>query len=668
MSLKMNNLLDVEKYLLLEMAYFHLPPASRNSISPQTPMKLDVYIDLIDQCSYSAYPAFISRSKRGQKYIKARQAVFRRIYAISENLDDVVITGYVNDNYGLYGNTADHRKTSFVGFAFADSDGNATVSFSGCEFMYPSSMVLDWAGCMVASIGKVTRHHQKALDFYDAQMQGITGERSILGHSKGGNLATYVFINRLDEDVNAYCVNAQPYCWYTMTETQKEALKTDRFEYIVHADDPTRRASYVSYISRTAPINRYATRSIINIHGFAEVNFDEFGNLEGTRVIRETTNRLKSQLFHDFAGEKRLGYDECVQRFQQKIEASTSAPRLFSTTLDEVLMVTQAQEAILWLKDSDREGAYIYPVIVKSPSADRFYQLKLRNGSGLASQCVFEGLPLFVKDASRTDVPFEQIGRAAGDALSSGIVVPLGIDERDVFGALELINKQDGFFTVEDFALVNEMTLTMLDVFRKTGKSLDSFQDFSLLRIRKGMQKLFSLEKHTCYEKVLSSLNQRNAFLAMITGNKLASDEVLFFNRRKFESAKKDEMKELIRREYAFMFLDPNRRTGKQRVRDVLKASLPSAKKVRDRNLRVKLAAGRIGLGDKLKTPVKDLSDAEYVLLEYAAARLQQPLLIVVDAGFSGLNPAAVAVVCRQLKQDCRNKTATVIVLRSNEA
>lgn len=33
MSLKMSNLLDVEKYLLLELVYFHLPPEHKNRIS-----------------------------------------------------------------------------------------------------------------------------------------------------------------------------------------------------------------------------------------------------------------------------------------------------------------------------------------------------------------------------------------------------------------------------------------------------------------------------------------------------------------------------------------------------------------------------------------------------------------------------------------------------------
>lgn len=49
MSLKMSNLLDIEKYLLLELVYFHLPPQYKNRISRETPMKLDEYIDLMEQ-------------------------------------------------------------------------------------------------------------------------------------------------------------------------------------------------------------------------------------------------------------------------------------------------------------------------------------------------------------------------------------------------------------------------------------------------------------------------------------------------------------------------------------------------------------------------------------------------------------------------------------------
>lgn len=664
MSLKMSNLLDIEKYLLLELVYFHLPPQYKNRITRETPMKLDEYIDLVDQCGYSIYPGFISRSEHGYQYKKRRQAHFKRIYASSDNLDDVLVTGYVNDNYGFYGNTVDKNKTSFVGIALADQENNGAVVFSGCEQMEPASIILDWGGCLIASLGVVTAHHHMAMDFYDWYMAGILGERNILGHSKGGNLATYVYINRLDENTNAYCVNAQPYCWYTMTETQKEALKTDRFEYIVHANDPTRKASYVSYISRTAPLNRYATQRFIDIHGFAEVNFDAFGNLEGARVIRETVSQLKSRLFNDHAAEKRLTHDECMARFQEKLQEITSLPRLFSTTLDEILLVTAARGAIIWFRDEDDRGPFIYPLMIKSPGAEDFYQLKLRPGQGIAARAVFEGLPLYIKDSRQYRLPVERLNRNLGLTISSEIAVPLGIDEADVFGALELVNKRDGVFSLEDFALVNEMTLAMLDVFKKSGQSLDSYRDFSLLAIRKSGKQTFAVEKNGYKEKNFVSPAEKEAFLKKISGRFLEPDERLVFNRITFTKDKQEQLKRLRKQEYAMIFESPYLRYSKTRVSTVLMAQLL---RLRENRVNLKKVAAMMGLDDQLNARIKDLTDAAYIRLEYGMARIRRPKLIIVNTPPPGLSPAAYRVLCNRLKKDCHKKAVTVIVFKVSD-
>ncbi|MBC3898443.1 GAF domain-containing protein [Acetobacterium malicum] len=660
MSLKMSNLLDIEKYLLLELVYFHLPPQYKNRITRETPMKLDEYIDLVEQCGYSIYPGFISHSEHGYQYKKRRQAHFKRIYASSDNLGDVVITGYVNDNYGSYGNTADKNKTSFVGIALADRENNGAVIFSGCEQMNPTSIVLDWGGCLIASLGVVTVHHHKAIAFYDHYMTGILGERNILGHSKGGNLATYVYINRLDENTNAYCVNAQPYCWYTMDETQKEALKTDRFEYIVHANDPTRKASYVSYISRTAPLNRYATRRFIDIHGFAEVNFDEFGNLEGARVIRETVSQLKSRFFNDYAAEKRLTHDECMARFQEKLNEITSLPRLFSTTLDEILLVTEARAAIIWFKDEDDRGPFIYPLIIKSPGAEDLYQLKLRPGQGIAAQSVFEGLPLYIQDSRQYRLPVGSLKQAMGLTITSEIAVPLGIDEAEVFGALELVNKRGGVFSLEDFALVNDMTLTMLELFKKSGQSLDNYRDFSLLQIRKGGQRTFAVEKNGFTEKAFASPAEKNAFLKKISGLSLEPNERLIFNRITFTRDKQEQLKRLRKQEYAIIFENPHLRHAKTRVSTVLIALLLQ---LRENRVNLNTVAKMMGLHDKLKTRINDLTDAEYIRLEYGMARIRRSKLVIVNSLPQGLNLAVYRVLCNRLKKDCQKKAVTVIVL-----
>ena len=660
MSLKMSNLLDIEKYLLLELVYFHLPPQYKNRITRETPIKLDEYIDLVEQCGYSIYPGFISRSEHGYQYKKRRQAHFKRIYASSDNLGDVVITGYVNDNYGSYGNTADKNKTSFVGIALADRENNGAVIFSGCEQMNPTSIVLDWGGCLIASLGVVTVHHHKAIAFYDHYMTGILGERNILGHSKGGNLATYVYINRLDENANAYCVNAQPYCWYTMDETQKEALKTDRFEYIVHANDPTRKASYVSYISRTAPLNRYATRRFIDIHGFAEVNFDEFGNLEGARVIRETVSQLKSRFFNDYAAEKRLTHDECMARFQEKLNEITSLPRLFSTTLDEILLVTEARAAIIWFKDEDDRGPFIYPLIIKSPGAEDLYQLKLRPGQGIAAQSVFEGLPLYIKDSRQYRLPVGSLKQAMGLTITSEIAVPLGIDEAEVFGALELVNKRGGVFSLEDFALVNDMTLTMLELFKKSGQSLDNYRDFSLLQIRKGGQRTFAVEKNGFTEKAFASPAEKNAFLKKISGLSLEPNERLIFNRITFTRDKQEQLKRLRKQEYAIIFENPHLQHAKTRVSTVLIALLLQ---LRENRVNLNTVAKMMGLHNKLKTRINDLTDAEYIRLEYGMARIRRPKLVIVNSLPQGIDLAVYRVLCNRLKKDCQKKAVTVIVL-----
>lgn len=663
MSLKMSNLLDVEKYLLLELVYFHLPTPYKNQISRESPIKLDEYIDLVERCGYSIYPGFISRSAHGCLYKKRRQAHFKRIYAASDNLADVLITGYINDNYGPYGNTGNKNKTSLVGLALEDHDNNGAVVFSGCEQMDLSSTVLDWGDCLLASLGVVTSHHHKAMAFYDRYMAGIGGERNILGHSKGGNLATYVYINRLEQNTHAYCVNAQPYCWYTMTDTQKEALKTDRFEYIVHANDPTRKASYVSYISRTAPLNRYATRRFIDIHGFAEVNFDAFGNLEGTRIIRETVSQLKSRFFNDYAAEKRLTHEACIAGFVEKLNEITSLPRLFSTVLDEILLVTEAGGAIIWLRDADDRGAYIYPLMIKSPGAQDLYQLKLRPGQGIAARCVFEGLPLYIKDTRQYRLPVESRNQKLGLTISSEIAVPLGIDEADVFGALELVNKREGIFSLEDFALVNEMTLLMLDTFKKSGQSLDDYRDFSLLQIRKGGKSTFAVEKNGYMEKGFASQTDKKAFLKKISGLSLEPNERLIFNRITFTPDKQDQLKRLRKQEYAMIFENPHLRYAKIRVNAVLIGLLLQ---LRENRINLDRVAKMIGLDDKLKSPIKDLSDAEYIRLEYGMARIRRPKLIIVNTPPQGLRPALYRVLCDRLKKDSQKKAATVVVLRNN--
>ncbi|WKY48129.1 GAF domain-containing protein [Eubacteriaceae bacterium ES3] len=656
MSLKMSGLLDIEKYLLLELVYYHLPAFYQEQISRQTPLALDLYIDLIPQCKNAMVPQLIDSSKRMVSFSKKRQRHFQRVFATSDNLADLRVTGYINDNFGACGNTGSWDKTSLVALALEDSSGNGAVVFSGCENRQISGIVLDWGGCLLASVGIDTRHHRKAIDFYDHSMRDITGERNLFGHSKGGNLATYVFINRLTEKTNAYCVNAQPYCWPAMNEIQKEALKSERYEYIVHQNDPTRNTGYVSYISRIAPLNRYSGRGLIDIHNFGGVSFDSYGNLEGTRVIRETRNALQARIFNDYSMEKRWSHNECVARFRQQAIEIKSLPRLFSMALDELLLVVQAETAVIWLKDEDEGGEFIYPLIIKRKSGDDFYQLKLRKGEGLVTRAVFDGMPLLQRKPDQAEVRTSR--QMTGISITSLIAVPLGIDEKEVFGALELTNKIRGVFSLEDFALVNEITLIMLELFRQSGESLAIFKDFSLLQLKKHGQRLFSVERFSYTEVYYKNQDEQQMFYEKIIGKRLAAGERLIFNRQSFTAEMRDPLKRLYDQEYFDFFANFDSR--KVKVKTYLKQFLKNLDYYRmDLSELVRL----FGMEDILKTSVRDLEDKKYVLMFYGLTRIKNPKILIVKQPML-IEPAVFNVLCEHLKKVSRKKMMTVVVLK----
>ena len=74
-----------------------------------------------------------------------------------------------------------------------------------------------------------------------------------------------------------------------------------------------------------------------------------------------------------------------------------------------------------------------------------------------------------------------------------------------------------------------------------------------------------------------------------------------------------------------------------------------------------------IGLDDHLKSPIKDLTDAQCIRLEYGMARIRRPKLIIVNTPPQGLSPAVYQLMCQRLKKDCQKKAVTVIVLNVDD-
>lgn len=535
MSIKLGNLLDIEKYLLAELVYFNPSGALRFAISKEMPMPLGEFIGCIDRCMFSGHIVFTETSALGA-YLSAIQRRFRELYERSANLRDVMITGYSNDNYGAYGNTKNRRKSSLVAMSFQDGEGNGLVSLSGCENCSLSRLILDWGGCVPAFAGVVTLHHKRALRFFDEQMRALPGERGVIGHSKGGNLATYIYINRLDDNVRAYCINAQPYCWAAMNRRQRAALKSDRFEYIVHTKDFARRFGYVSYISRTVPLSRYVKAGGLTSHGFAEVLFDELGNLEGDRVIRETKSRIKRIVFGDDTAEKRPGYEESLRVFRAQMNAISHVPRLLNLGLEEIILTMDAEAGTLWIRDEDEEGAYIYPYLIKGTASETLYRLKLRPGSGIAARCAFDSVPLLTRDPSANPDFMSGVDRSTGFSTKTMLSVPLQANDTAI-GALQILNKRGGVFDGRDLTLAAAMAACMAEVFAGKGGNTASEREFRLLRVYNSDGELFSVRQNEYREINMDARTDAINLRGLILGVSIGKDDRYVFNRKVFDAS-----------------------------------------------------------------------------------------------------------------------------------
>ncbi|HWR55311.1 MAG TPA: GAF domain-containing protein [Negativicutes bacterium] len=662
MSLTMNSLLDIEKYFILELSYFDNCEYPNTTISPDNPIPISAFLESVPDCYCAFELAVRVKYKDVKRYIRESYERLKQVYDASENLKDLEIIGYINDNHNFLGNTRDKHKTSLVAFALRDSLGNGMVVYRGCEINYFSNIILDWGGCVTSALGHVTNQHKKALEFYDTYMKDLPGERNILGHSKGGNLATYVYINRKSGNVNTYIVNAQPYCWFAMNAEQKSWLKSGQFEYLVHAADATRFTNYAPYISRVIPLNRYVKNDVAYKHLFFSARFDDYGNLEGGRILRQTHNKTIARVLNDHAGEKRKTKDELIELFSDRMQTIRNSARFLSVGMDEILLALNAQAATLWLKSGTNDGAdeFIYPFLIKGPVNDELYKLKLRRGEGIASDCAFNGAVRLVGDMKQDDTFFGGIDKSTGFSSASTITVPLRCDSGEIIGALQILNKNErGGFTRDDL----DLALAMSEIIGSliTSESLESFsRDFVLLSITNGSELVFEIEKSEYKELFFNNAAEQKWFLERITGVSLEDGDLLQFNREHFTGNQKEELASFRRLEVSVLFEGYGRQLPPKNVKDILSAKAHAA---REKAINIKPVLGDVTMAKIANKRLCDLTEDELVQFELERALLSRPMLIIYEYPCEHLSGKGNEIVLKRLQELAGMKVVTVITL-----
>lgn len=238
-----DKLTDEEKNILLQLSYLDLPPDIK--VSDKSFLTID---SILKQISKNEIEVDEKRFNNIQNFLWNNP---------NTALKDVKLTGYQNHNPNEANNTNGGSESGFVGYAIKDSDGNGAVLFRGSENpLNWGNFKTDWAGNVAAGVSIETQQHDEALAFYEANMAKVQGEITIYGHSKGGNLSSWVFVNNNNPNVNAYIVNGAPLWWFELDDHQKDVMKSDRFTFITYDGDIVSHLGYAPYVDKIIAINK----------------------------------------------------------------------------------------------------------------------------------------------------------------------------------------------------------------------------------------------------------------------------------------------------------------------------------------------------------------------------------------------------------------------------
>ncbi|MFP7299903.1 Mbeg1-like protein [Neobacillus niacini] len=234
--MSLSNLNEEEKNVLIQLSYFDLP-GDLTGLSVK---------EIWEEAMLVPNNGGEARRIRLEEYFTSDSYQNSR-------LAEVTLQGYQNNNPMMGGES----ESGFVGYAWGDKTGNKAAVYRGSED--PTNwnhLKTDWGSNVSAGIGNEIKQQKEANHFYEEFVKSAAGERLIVGHSKGGNLASYVFVNNLTENPKGYVVNGAPLFWPSLTQEQQEALKSNRFDFIVYEGDFVHDLGYAPYVDKTVAINK----------------------------------------------------------------------------------------------------------------------------------------------------------------------------------------------------------------------------------------------------------------------------------------------------------------------------------------------------------------------------------------------------------------------------
>lgn len=141
-----------------------------------------------------------------------------------------------------------------------------------------------------------------------------------------------------------------------------------------------------------------------------------------------------------------------LQDISAALGSTLDLGELLEMILDRISEVMEADRSTLYLVDEETNELWS-----KVIQGEEVVEIRLKPGEGLAGAVAKTGKPLNIKDAYQ-DVRFDaEWDRRTGYRTRSTLCVPMKNQHGRTIGVVQVLNKQDGHFTVADEALLSAL-------------------------------------------------------------------------------------------------------------------------------------------------------------------------------------------------------------------
>ncbi len=152
---------------------------------------------------------------------------------------------------------------------------------------------------------------------------------------------------------------------------------------------------------------------------------------------------------------------EQLYHLSQVISSSLDMHQILTIAMDNIRDMLRVELGSIVLRDEKTGKLFFASTLKPDPSLE---EVHLPVGEGIVGQVIQTGEPLLVNDAQNYPAFSPSIDQITGEYSRSILCVPLIAHDR-VIGAIELINKKNGFFSTLDLTLVRSAAASIAVAF-----------------------------------------------------------------------------------------------------------------------------------------------------------------------------------------------------------